>query len=140
MAASVFIEQGATTMPAVRKEPLAMAAPMSRTLYTTSASFSTSFRARPCSSQVFSTAASDTTKWVSTLPSSRSRASMRKPYTEPVAPVRAMIKRRFIACLLADQAASVPFFQRKRQVSSHRGTPGSMVTVRQMRANVQASA
>ena len=38
-AASVFIEHGAITMPAVMNEPLEIEAPTSRTLCTTSASF-----------------------------------------------------------------------------------------------------
>jgi hypothetical protein len=44
--ASVFIEQGAITMPSVAKDPLAIVAPMSLTLWTTWASDSTSPRFR----------------------------------------------------------------------------------------------
>ena len=44
MAARVFIVHGATSMPSVRNEPLAIVAPMSRLSCTTSASALTSLR------------------------------------------------------------------------------------------------
>jgi hypothetical protein len=52
-AASVFIEHGAITMPCVTNEPLEIAAPTSRTLCTTSASFARSLRVILWSYQAF---------------------------------------------------------------------------------------
>ena len=78
-AASVFIEHGATTMPAVMNEPLEMEAPTSRTLCTTSASFAMSLRARRYSCQAFNMPASETMRCVSQPPSLRSVSRMRSP-------------------------------------------------------------
>ena len=78
-AARVFIEQGATTMPVEAKEPLAMQAPTSRTLCTTSASASTSLRRMSSSWCRLSTPASDTIRCVSTWPCLRRCSSSRTP-------------------------------------------------------------
>jgi hypothetical protein len=78
-AASVFIEHGAITMPAVMNEPLAIEAPTSRTLCTTSASFVMSLRASWYSCHALSMPASETTRCVSQPPIPRSFSSMRRP-------------------------------------------------------------
>src|SRR5471030_264566 len=91
--ASVFIEQGATIIPSDWNEPLAMAAPISRTLCTTWASASTSRRCRPVSWCSVNTAESETIRCVSTPGVSRNCCNSRTPYTAPVAPVMAMISR-----------------------------------------------
>ena len=79
IAPSVFIEQGATTMPAVANDPLATDAPMSLTLWTTWASASTSPRFMSSSWWTFSTPADESSRWVSMPGASRSRRSSCTP-------------------------------------------------------------
>ena len=60
VAASVFMEHGATIIPSVRKEPLAILAPISRSECTTSASASSSLRRMSSSVATFSNPARET--------------------------------------------------------------------------------
>src|SRR5690606_19356638 len=69
------------------------AAPISRTEWATSARPSTSLRLMSSSWCTFSTPASDITRWVSMSGWSFNTCSRRTPYTAPVAPVMAMIRR-----------------------------------------------
>ena len=79
MAASVRMEQGATTMPLARNEPLAMLAPMWSMLCTTSARAGACVRSRPSSWVMLSQPASEMTAWVSMPGSVRSACSRRTP-------------------------------------------------------------
>ena len=79
MLASVFIEQGATTIPLALKEPLAIVAPMSFTLWTTSASASMSVRPMSSSCCAVMRPDEDITRWVSAAPEARSSSSRRTP-------------------------------------------------------------
>jgi hypothetical protein len=79
IAASVFIEHGATTMPAERNEPLAIVAPMSRALCTTSAKASISARRRSSSCWAVIRPELEMTRCDSTAPLARSAWSSRTP-------------------------------------------------------------
>ena len=94
MAASVRIEQGATTIPSVAKEPDAMLAPMSLTGWTWSASASTSARLRSSSVTTVCQPADETSRCVSMSGCRRRYSSRRTPRMAPLAPVMAMMRRR----------------------------------------------
>jgi hypothetical protein len=66
--ASVFIEQGATTIPSEWNEPLAIVAPMSLTLWTTSARPSISLRLMSSSCDAVSAPEDDMTRCDSQAP------------------------------------------------------------------------
>jgi hypothetical protein len=75
----VFTEQGATSMPIVRNEPLESDAPMSFSLYTTSASAATSEAEKSVSATIVCFAAEVSTRCVSMPPAARSACSARIP-------------------------------------------------------------
>src|SRR5437762_957337 len=75
-------------MPSVRNEPLAMLAEMFMTLWTTSASASTSFTRQSVSTEIFSLAASVKTRCTSRVPRLRKTSRSRIPYGNPLDPER----------------------------------------------------
>src|SRR5690349_8871100 len=99
--ASVFIEHGAITMPSVRNDSLATAAPISRTLCTTSATASRSPRVKPSSCAAVTAPDDDTMRCVSCVPSRRNAASKRTPITAPLAPEMPTTMRFFRSAMIA---------------------------------------
>ncbi len=80
-------------MPAVLKDPLAIGAPISLALWSTSASASTSLTAQSVSSVMFIRATGLRTRWVSASSTVFSTSSRRIPYIRPLAPVMPIISR-----------------------------------------------
>ena len=78
IADSVRIEHGATTMPSVRKVPLAGPAATLRSSWQTSASAATSAGVRPSSYSIVFSAPALITRWTS-MSSGRSTSSRRTP-------------------------------------------------------------
>src|SRR3989344_944666 len=94
MAASVRMEQGATTMAWHWNEPLAMAAPTLATSCTRWARASTAGRSMSSSCCRLRQPASEATRWVSMPLWPCSTCSRRAPYTAPLAPEIATMMRR----------------------------------------------
>src|SRR5665811_2262499 len=85
MAERLFMEQGATTMPAVKNDPEAIGAPMSPLSCTKLARASISSTWNPVSSLMTLRVDSVMTRWDS-MPDRRRVSSRRTPYTVPEAP------------------------------------------------------
>lgn len=104
MAASVFILHGATIIPSVGNDPLAIGAVWSAVPCTTDARFCTSRTVRLVSNSIVVRAHRDSTKWVST-PAPASHSSNRMPMMAPVAPVIPITRRNPVASSHATMSA-----------------------------------
>src|ERR1700733_12144531 len=101
MADIVWIEQGAITIPEVRKEPLASRQPISSGGYVQVARARKSAADFPSSRNAVRSPERERTKWTSVSGRELSFSSKRQPYIDPLAPVTPRIIRYFGAAVSA---------------------------------------